>query len=150
MYCDSDFNWILKDVAVGNIRAGSNLPLLKKHGISVIVCAIPELPLPMETYRSNNFSVFHIPIDDSPSVNIAKWFDDCSDFIMAHRLMNQKVLVHCHAGMSRSVSLTCAFLINLFCCDEVRALFWIRDKRPCINVNPGFLRQLTAYGQKYR
>jgi protein-tyrosine phosphatase len=150
MNCEFDYNWILNDVAIGNIKAGSNFPHLKKENISAIVCAIPTLPYPVEHYSSNGFSLFHIPIDDSPEVDIGKWFNDVSDFIMVNRLMNRKILVHCHAGMSRSVALTCAFLMNLFGCDDVKALYWIRDKRPCINVNPGFLRQLATYGKKYK
>jgi protein-tyrosine phosphatase len=146
--CDSDYNWILNDIAVGNVRAGRNLTELQSVGISVIVCAIPDLPYPIETYKKNGFSLFHIPIDDAPDVDIEKWFDDVSDFIMANRLMQKKILVHCHAGMSRSVSLTCAFLMNLFRCNDVKALYWIRDKRPCVAVNPGFLRQLASYSRK--
>ena len=146
--CDSDYNWILNDIAVGNIRAARNLTELKSVGISVIVCAIPDLPYSIDTYKKNGFSLFHIPIDDAPDVDIEKWFDDVSDFIMANRLMQKKILVHCYAGMSRSVSLTCAFLMNLFQCNDVKALYWIRDKRPCVAVNPGFLRQLASYSRK--
>ena len=146
--CESDFDWILNDVAVGNIRAGSNLNELRSNGISVIICAIPILPYSMLVYKENGFSVFHIPIDDAVDVNIERWFDDVSDFIMAHRLMHNKVLIHCHAGMSRSVTLTCAFLMHLCKWNDLQALHWIRNKRPCISVNMGFLRQLSNYSKK--
>lgn len=150
MLCEHDYNWILTDIAVGNIKAGSDFDHLRQEGISTIVCAIPQLPRPIDDYKRHGFSLLHIPIDDSPEVDIGRWFDGTSDFIMAHRLMGRKILVHCHAGMSRSVSLVCAFLMNLFCCDDIKALYWIRDKRPCINVNPGFLHQLSQYGKKYK
>jgi hypothetical protein len=150
MTCESDYNWIISDIAVGNIKAGSNLAGLKAEGITCIVCAIPQLPHPVDTYHDQGFSLFHLPIDDSPDVQIERWFDEVSDFIMINRLMKRKVLVHCHAGMSRSVALTCAFLMNLCSCDDIKALHWIRDKRPCINVNPGFLKQLSDYGKKYK
>jgi protein-tyrosine phosphatase len=146
--CESDYNWILNDVAVGNIRAAKNLTELKANGISAVICAIPNLPYSTETYKKHGFSVFHIPIDDSPDVDIERWFDDASDYIMANRLLKKKILVHCHAGMSRSVSLTCAFLMNLFRCNDVKAMYWIRDKRPCVAVNPGFLRQLASYSRR--
>jgi hypothetical protein len=148
--CDHDYDWILNDVAVGNIRAGSDLDHLRQQGISVIICTIPLLPRSIEDYKAHGMSLLHIPIDDSPEVDIGRWFDGSSDFIMSNRLMNRKVLVHCHAGMSRSVSIVCAFLINLFQCDHVRCLYWIREKRPCIAVNPGFLRQLESYGRKFK
>ena len=146
--CVHNFNWILDDLAVGNINIGSDLSTLKRNGIDVIVCAIPQLPHPASVYSSNGFSLFHIPIDDSPDVDIKRWFSDVSHFILVHRFMGRKTLVHCHAGMSRSVSLACAYLMNLLNCDAVKALYWIQQKRPCIAVNPGFYRQLITYGQE--
>lgn len=148
--CSNNFDWILDDLALGNVRAHMNLDLLLHHGITVIVCALPTLPLPLKTYKERGFAVLHIPIDDSPQVNIGKWFDDVSDFIMAHRLMNRKTLVNCHAGISRSSTLVTAYIMNLFQCDESRALSFIRDKRSCVMPNHGFLRQLIQYGKKYK
>jgi protein-tyrosine phosphatase len=148
--CEHDFNWILDDVAVGNVYAGKNLDGLTALGISVIVCALPTLPLPAETYKAKGFSLLHIPVDDSPQVNLFQWFDYVSEFIMAHRLLGRKVLVHCYAGMSRSVSLVAAYLINFFYWDSIRALYWIRDRRPCVSVNSGFLKQLGEYGSKFK
>lgn len=148
--CEDHYNWILTDVAVGDIQAGTDLDHLQAQNITAIVCVVPRLPHPVSTYRSRGFSLVHIPIDDAPSVNIQRWFDDVSDFIMAQRLLHHKVLVHCHAGMSRSVSLVCAFLMNLLGCDSRQALAWIRQQRPCINVNPGFKRQLEQYGNRLR
>lgn len=148
--CENDYDWILDDLAVGNINAGSKLDYLLTQNITVIVCAIPTLPVPMEAYKKRGFSLLHIPIDDSPQVNIEKWFDDVSAFIMAHRLMGRKTLVHCHAGMSRSVSLTAAYLMNLFFCDDIKALYFIKNKRPCCMPNHGFLRQLNQYGEQFK
>ena len=143
--CEYDYNWILDDLALGNIVVGKNLDYLKSIGIDVIVCALPELPLPIEAYEAKGFSLLHIPIDDAESVDIGRWFEDVTYFIMMHRLMNRKTFVHCYAGISRSSTLLCSYLMNLFCWDEVKALFWIRDKRPCVSPNSGFLRQLKQY-----
>jgi protein-tyrosine phosphatase len=148
--CKYDYDWILDDLAVGNIVAGSNLDNLLNHGINVVICAIPTLPLPIEKYKQKGIILLHIPIDDAPEVNIEKWFDHVSDFIMTNRLMGRKVLVHCHAGMSRSTTLACSYIMNLLKWDEVKALYWMRDNRPCTNINPGFLRQLAHYGIKYK
>lgn len=148
--CEDKMNWILDDLAVGSVQAGGDLDMLTKNGITVIVCALPELPLPLEEYKRKGFSMLHIPVDDYPLVNIGRWFDDVTHFIMIHRLQNRKTLVHCAMGISRSASLACAYLMNLFHCDEVKALRWLRDKRYCVNVNPGFYRQLVQYGKKYK
>ena len=148
--CTENLNWILNDLAVGNINAGSNLDELLKNHISAIVCALPFLPLPVETYKLKGIIVLHIPIDDAPEVNIERWFDEVSDFIMINRLMNRKVLVHCHAGISRSATLACSYLMNLLKWDEIKALKWVKDSRACTSPNPGFIRQLIHYGKKYK
>ena len=148
--CRSHFNWILDDLAVGNVVAGSDLDTLLANKINVVVCALPKLPIPLEHYKQKNIILLHIPIDDSPEVDIARWFDYVSEFIMLNRLLNRKVLIHCHAGISRSTTLACSFIMNLLRWDETRALHWMREKRPCTNVNYGFLRQLTSYGSKYK
>ena len=143
--CEHDLDWCLEDLAIGNIRGGSNLDWLKQQGIDAVVCAIPILPHPIEVYTQKGFSLFHIPIDDDPGVDISKWFDDVTYFIMAHRLVKRKVFIHCHAGISRSTTLACAYIMNLFRCNDVKAIYWVRDKRPCTNMNSGFLRQLKQY-----
>ena len=146
--CEHAYNFILDDLVVGNILFGSDLELLKRMGIDVVVCVVPELPQPLEKYKEKGISLFHIPIDDSPHVDIEKWFDDVSHFIMMHRLMGRKTLVHCHAGISRSTTIACAYLMNLFLCNDVKAIYWMRSKRPCTNMNGGFLRQLKNYAKK--
>lgn len=146
--CSNDFDWVLNDLAVGNVIAGSQLDRLKAAKFSAIVCVIPDLPHPAEFYKEKGFSLFHIPIDDHPSVDISKWFDDVTAFILLHRQKNQKVFIHCHAGISRSTTLTAAYIMNLFRCNDAKAVYWVRMKRPCTNMNSGFLRQLKTYAQK--
>ena len=146
--CSNNFDWILDDLALGNIVAGSNLTSLHKQGITAIVAIVPSLPHKAKYYSNNGFSLFHIPLYDAPREDISQWFDHVSDFLMAHRFMGRKVLVHCHAGVSRSATLVASFLMNLKDWNHHRALKYIRSKRGCINPNPGFVKQLLAYNGK--
>ncbi len=54
-----------------------------------------------------------IQISDSPEENLRQHFAKCIDFIHEARVANQSVLVHCLAGVSRSVTLTCAYLMTV-------------------------------------
>lgn len=146
--CEQDLNWVFNDLAVGNIRAGADLVRLQALGFSAVVCAIPELPIPIDEYKTRKFSLFHIPIDDHPQVDIQRWFNDVVRFIMNNHNNGIKTFVHCHAGISRSTTLCVAFVMNLFKCNDVRAIFWVKSKRPCTNINPGFLKQLKEYAQQ--
>jgi protein-tyrosine phosphatase len=143
--CSNHFDWILEDVALGNIIAGSQLNELQKNNISAVVAILPHLPHKSSHYVKNGFSLFHIPLFDAPNEDISKWFDHVSDFIMAHRFMKRKILVHCHAGISRSTTLVASFLMNLKNWNHNEAIRYIRTKRSCVNPNTGFLKQLSKY-----
>jgi protein-tyrosine phosphatase len=41
-----------------------------------------------------------VQIEDSENVNIARYFDECVEFIQAH-IKQGKVLIHCQLGQSR-------------------------------------------------
>ena len=56
-----------------------------------------------------------------------------------------KVLVHCYAGLSRSVTVIVAYLMQneRMLLDE--ALRFVKHKRPYAQPNPGFLKQLVEF-----
>lgn len=43
---------------------------------------------------------------DTPGQNLSQYFSVCNDFIHSARLKDCNVLIHCLAGMSRSVTVT--------------------------------------------
>jgi len=55
------------------------------------------------------------------------------------------VLVHCVAGVSRSVTMTCAFLIREHLMDAYSALDMVRSARKHAYPNNGFFEQLQFY-----
>lgn len=57
---------------------------------------------------------------------------------------NSNILIHCMAGVSRSVSLTSYFLMKKCSLDFESALQYIKSKRRIVNPNPSFRSQLIA------
>lgn len=55
------------------------------------------------------------------------------------------ILVHCHAGISRSVAIVMAYLMHIRKIDVQNALDLIRSRRSIADPNPGFLYQLELY-----
>lgn len=101
-------------------------------------------------------------IDDSPEVNIYSLFEPTYAIIMSAIQQNQNILVHCRAGVSRSVTIVIAFFLKCLRCNPEliipyiphsekswtrSILSFIRSKRICANPNPGFLEQLEKYEQ---
>ena len=79
-----------------------------------------------------------ICIDDAARADIAQHFDDCIKFVKSA----DKVLVHCSAGISRSVTIVIAYLVREKNMDVDEALDFIQTKRPRANPNNGFMSQL--------
>jgi len=53
-----------------------------------------------------------IPVSDSPIENISQYFNETNQFIdEALKIENNNVLVHCHAGVSRSATICIAYLM---------------------------------------
>ncbi len=59
-----------------------------------------------------------------------------------------KVLVHCKAGMSRSVSVVLAYLMRMHGWSLERAVQEVSPRR-CIHPNPGFVRQLMMFREQH-
>lgn len=61
------------------------------------------------------------------------------------RNQNKNVLVHCHAGVSRSAAIVCAYLMNKKGIGLQQALFMIKTRRDRVKPNENFLRILKEY-----
>ena len=86
----------------------------------------------------------HVPIDDIPLVPIHNYFAAATDFMEDSINDGHATLVHCAAGVSRSVSIVLAYLVikrNMSLADSIAM---VRAARPIMNPNLGFLRQLIT------
>lgn len=55
------------------------------------------------------------------------------------------VLVHCMAGVSRSPTLVAAWLMHNRRWPAATALAYLKERRACVDPNPGFRQQLLAW-----
>lgn len=109
------------------------------------------------------FRQYFFPIDDAPEAPISQFFEPTFTLLATTLLRGENVLVHCRAGVSRSVTIVIAFFLrtfraqlhSYFVCPYVSrhphekwadALYrFILRNRPQAQPNPGFVRQLYAY-----
>jgi protein-tyrosine phosphatase len=85
---------------------------------------------------------YPLVIDDSPLENIYVHFDSVHLIIRKALSEGRRVLVHCAAGVSRSVTLVAAYLIAEKQITAAAALALILKRRERANPNTGFIRQL--------
>ncbi|XP_070953848.1 dual specificity protein phosphatase 22 isoform X3 [Macaca nemestrina] len=86
-----------------------------------------------------------IPAADSPSQNLTRHFKESIKFIHECRLRGESCLVHCLAGVSRSVTLVIAYIMTVTDFGWEDALHTVRAGRSCANPNVGFQRQLQEF-----
>ncbi|XP_010571588.1 PREDICTED: dual specificity protein phosphatase 22 isoform X1 [Haliaeetus leucocephalus] len=86
-----------------------------------------------------------IPAADSPSQNLTRHFRESIKFIHECRLTGEGCLVHCLAGVSRSVTLVVAYIMTITDFGWEDALSVVRAARSCANPNMGFQRQLQDF-----
>ena len=83
-----------------------------------------------------------ITIADFEGENIEKYFEDCIKFIDSAQT---PVLVHCHAGVSRSPTIVAAYLMRKFSIGAAQALDFVKQRRPMVDINKGFYEQLLRF-----
>ncbi|XP_077955418.1 dual specificity protein phosphatase 22-B isoform X1 [Gasterosteus aculeatus] len=82
---------------------------------------------------------------DLPSQNLTQHFKQSITFMHESRLKGEGCLVHCLAGVSRSVTLVLAYIMTVTRLGWQEALAAVRVVRPCAGPNLGFQRQLQEF-----
>ncbi|XP_023178158.1 protein phosphatase Slingshot isoform X3 [Drosophila hydei] len=133
---------VLPGLYVGNYRDSKDYQQLEKFKISHII-AIHDSPrrlLPDKHYLC-------VMASDTPDQNLSQYFSVCNDFIHAARLREGNVLIHCLAGMSRSVTVAVAYIMTATHLNWKEALKVVRAGRAVANPNTGFQNQLLEFEQ---
>jgi hypothetical protein len=100
----------------------------------------------------NHIKYLNIPVNDHPNVDISVYFENVCEYISKERRLdpNLKILVHCHAGISRSPTIVIAYLIYAENMTFTDAYNYIAKRRAFIRPNNGFVKQLKIFETKFR
>jgi protein-tyrosine phosphatase len=144
--CCNDMDWIIeKKLAVGNMDAVANGSVLQSKGIRGIISVRNHLTRPISYYKQYGISVLHIPVFDSETTNLGKYFPVVYRFIEKILKSGSSVIVNCYAGISRSTTLATSYLMRKYRLSAKNAMNLVKSKRPCFNPNEGFRVQLRNY-----
>uniref|UniRef100_A0A3Q2G2E6 Dual specificity protein phosphatase n=1 Tax=Cyprinodon variegatus TaxID=28743 RepID=A0A3Q2G2E6_CYPVA len=141
-------NQVWPRIYIGDEKTALERPGLRDLGITHVLNAAEgkwnNVLTGANYYSDLNIQYFGVEADDKPSFNISQYFFSASEFICeALRQSQNKVLVHCVMGRSRSATLVLAYLMMKHNLTVVQAIEHVRQHR-CILPNHGFLRQLRA------
>ena len=134
----NDMDEIIPNLYLGNKESSRNIQKLKELNIKKVL-TIMNYGAPSYTPEDN---IKHkiISIADIVSENIMKYFRECLNFIKGE----EKILVHCMAGSSRSATIVIAYLMWKEKKSFHDELNFVSGKR-YIFPNPGFLSQLKTF-----
>uniref|UniRef100_A0A8C4SEF3 Dual specificity protein phosphatase n=1 Tax=Erpetoichthys calabaricus TaxID=27687 RepID=A0A8C4SEF3_ERPCA len=134
---------ILPDLYLGCAKDSTNLDILDKYGIKYILNVTPNLPNLFE--NAGEFKYKQIPISDHWSQNLSQFFPEAIGFIDEARTKKCGVLVHCLAGISRSVTVTVAYLMKKLNLSMNDAYDIVKMKKSNISPNFNFMGQLLDF-----
>ena len=130
--------------AVGSLAMG---PALAKLGVTAILNCTTDKEVPclfQEKVGTLCCEYARVGIHDNDTAQIVPYLEGGANFIARH-IETGKVIVHCMRGVSRSASLVMAFLIQHRGMTRDQAYILTKQKRPVVNPNPGFWRQLGQF-----
>ncbi|KAG6808901.1 hypothetical protein H0H93_016355, partial [Arthromyces matolae] len=127
-------------IYLGNLSAARSQDTLKKLGVTHVVSVCPEYP-------STGPNHLTIPIEDTEYDNILIQLPTACEFIEAALKSQGKVLVHCVMGISRSTTVIAAYLMKTRKMSRSAAIKFIKQRRPEVHPNYGFIKQLEAFAE---
>lgn len=133
-------NKIIHGVYVGNIRDATNESVLEENNITHIISIHNS---PSKDLKKMKYLL--VTAMDNHTENLSQHFHKCNDFIHEARVKGGGVLIHCLAGVSRSVTITVAYIMTITHMGWRDALGVVRTGRACANPNHGFQRQLLTF-----
>ncbi|KAG8508741.1 Dual specificity protein phosphatase 9 [Galemys pyrenaicus] len=139
---------ILPNLYLGSARDSANVESLAKLGIRYILNVTPNLPNLFE--KNGDFHYKQIPISDHWSQNLSQFFPEAIAFIDEALSQNCGVLVHCLAGVSRSVTVTVAYLMQKLRLSLNDAYDLVKRKKSDISPNFNFMGQLLDFERSLR
>eukprot|EP01130_Rhizamoeba_saxonica_P015045 TRINITY_DN6675_c0_g1_i1.p1 TRINITY_DN6675_c0_g1~~TRINITY_DN6675_c0_g1_i1.p1 ORF type:complete len:307 (+),score=42.76 TRINITY_DN6675_c0_g1_i1:191-1111(+) len=126
---------------LGSGRDARDKDELLKNGVTHLLNITKE----WQEYHRDAFIIHRIEIFDYPNLNISDHFEEAFNYIESVREDNGKVLVHCVAGKSRSVSVTIAYLMKFSNMTLREAYNHVKLQRDIIRPNSGFMHQLIEF-----
>ncbi len=141
---------IIDGLWLGDFSSAVKVKNLKSKGIKKILTVIIQMGIcengdydPGPNYKSEDgFIHKNIELFDISSENAIKYFGDCLNFIDG----NEKVLVHCMHGQSRSATIVIAYLMWKKKMNYDEAFTFVNNRRK-IFPNEGFIEQLKLFGK---
>ena len=134
---------------LGSVSAALDTDSLREHKIASIVnCAREIKPLEKNDQIKD---YLHLPVHKGMAFDIFDFLHEGADKL--HEWIgtkNQRALVHCALGVSRSCSVLLAYLVKYEDMSLLEALVLVKHRRSIVYPNKGFLLRLIEFEREVR
>jgi len=132
---------IIPGLYLGSVGSALSKKILLELEITHVLSVMDKMKTPFP----NDFKYKQIEVYDSVDDDIQKHFVGTTEYIHDIITNSGKILVHCFAGKSRSSTIVCSYMMKYHNMTRDVALDHIRQKRPIICPNMGFMKQLLLW-----
>lgn len=139
---DKEAQFIFQNIYLGSIEAANDRQWLIDNGITHVLGLVDG----QNRYSDISYLVYK-DILDSPTQNLVVYFSHAFKFIDDSLACGGRVLIHCHAGISRSTSVVVGYLMYKYGMSLNQAFGITKSARPIVNPNYGFFLQLRTFGE---
>ena len=144
MFRFNDIDEIIDNIWLGNCSSAENVKDLKDKGIKKILTVMDQTG--PEYKEEDGFIHKKYEIRDFEDQNIIQYFGECLKFMKGE----EKILVHCWAGSSRSATIVIAYLMWTKKMSFNDALNFVHEKREIVYPKPGFQEQLELFEKELK
>ncbi|XP_062962323.1 dual specificity protein phosphatase 12 [Cynocephalus volans] len=130
---------------LGGVAAVAEPDQLREAGITAVLTVDSEEPGFKAGAGVEGLRSLFVPALDKPETDLLSHLDRCVAFIGQTCTEGRAVLVHCHAGVSRSVAIVTAFLMKTDQLTFEQAYENVQAIKPEAKMNEGFEWQLKLY-----
>jgi protein-tyrosine phosphatase len=120
-----------------------NEKILDKYNIKHVISVMNNAPK-----LSDKYTQYCVPIDDNFSAVIRPYFEKTHEIINEALSNGENILIHCHAGISRSATITISYIMKNKTMTSKDAYNFVRNQRNIIEPNFIFCYSLENYGKE--
>jgi len=129
---------ITPNLYIGSAQEATSLRWLRAHGITHVV----NMAIEHQNYFPRAFYYFRGNLYDAPTQPLLTTLRKGFQFMKRAVANGGMVVVHCHAGVSRSSSMVIYYLMKTYGWSLWDSLVFMKRFHPRTNPNPGFIREL--------
>ncbi|XP_073399705.1 dual specificity protein phosphatase 4 [Dendrobates tinctorius] len=132
---------ILPFLYLGSAYHAARRDMLDALGITALLNVSSDCP----NHFEGHFQYKCIPVEDNHKADISSWFMEAIEYIDSVKTNHGRVLVHCHAGISRSATICLAYLMMKKRVKLEEAFEFVKQRRSIISPNFSFMGQLLQF-----